>query len=140
MFTMSAEKAEHNLKDMSRWAEYWGVPLSMPPSHPNRTVTAMRTVIAATDPVAAAKALFNAYWRDGRDVSDDGVVASALDKAGLDGARLVAAASDLDIKRALRENTEKAASLGAFGVPTFVIGGELIWGQDRMHLVEHLIR
>ena len=140
---MPAAKAALNLKDMHRWAEHWDVPFKMPDDHPRRTVLAMRTVIASGDVPRAAKALFRAYWGEGRDVSDERVVRAALDDAGFDGAALVAAASDMASKQKRRDTTDAAAALGAFGVPAFVVhatgGSELIWGQDRLDFVKALI-
>lgn len=138
---MAAEKAAMNLKDMYRWAEHWGVPLSMPSGHPNRTVLAMRTIIASDDVPRAAKALFVRYWRDGLDLSDVEVVRDALDAAGLPGERLIHAADTPACKQALREASDDAVRAGVFGVPSFVVhgsGGEplLLWGQDRLHFLE----
>jgi 2-hydroxychromene-2-carboxylate isomerase len=144
---MPPSKAELNRRDMFRWAEHWEVPLEMPKDHPRRSVLAMRCVIASGEVPRAAKALFGAYWGQGRDVADDSVVRVALDDAGFDGAALVAAASEPDTKQKLRDNTDAAAAAGAFGVPTFVVhasgqgtdGPELIWGQDRLHFVTDAI-
>ncbi len=138
---MAAAKAAMNLRDMYRWAEHWGVPLSMPSGHPNRTVLAMRAIVAADDVARAAKALFVRYWRDGLDVSDPEVVRDALDAAGLPGEQLVSAADTPACKQALRDASDDAVRAGIFGVPSFVVHRdgrepELIWGQDRLHFVE----
>ena len=140
---MPNAKRAMNWLDMHRWAEHWNVPFVMPADHPRRTVLAMRTIVAAEDTARAAKALFRAYWCDGHDVSDEAVVARALDAAGLDGAALVERAPML--KDELRRRTDEAAVAGAFGVPTFVVHREgrepeLIWGQDRLLFVEKLLR
>ena len=133
---MPAVKAQLGLRDMMRWAEHWDVPLNMPPSHPNRTVLALRCILASdagvtnagvtnagisNAGVTASKALFKAYWVDSRDVSQREVVVDVLTAAGLDGAALVEAASEQPIKDELRTRTARAASLGMFGVPTCVV-------------------
>lgn len=142
---MSPAKARMTLKDMARWAEHLDIPLVMPRGHPNRTVLAMRAVVASGDTARAAKALFAAYWRDGADVSDESVVRRALDAVELDGSTLVRRANDPDVKQGLFDSTDEAARMGAFGVPTFVVHGgiddpELFWGQDRLHFVEATAR
>ena len=138
-------KAKQNLLDMSRWADCFGVPLTMPATHPNRTVLALRATLAAgTEGSAlrkATRALFDAYWAEGRDLSEPAVVRAALDGAGLDGEALVSRAEDPAIKAELRTRTEEAVSRGVFGAPSFFVKGEagpgeLYWGQDRMDLVE----
>src|SRR5262249_24435863 len=67
---LSPAKARLNFLDMHRWADWWGVPLVMPPGHPNRTVLALRATLAAGGDVPrASHALFRAYWAEGRDLS-----------------------------------------------------------------------
>jgi len=142
MTTMSAPKLRLNALDMHRWAEHFGVPLSMPPTHPNRTILALRAALAAEgDLPRASKALFSAYWAEGLDLSRPEVVQGALDRAGLDGEALIRRAGEPAIKDALRARTSEAARHGVFGVPTFIVTapgveGDLFWGQDRMHFVE----
>jgi 2-hydroxychromene-2-carboxylate isomerase len=145
MPTMAASRAKMNLHDMHRWAELWNVPLTMPAEHPRRSVLAMRAIVACEDASRAAKALYRAYWIDGRDVADPEVVRAVLDGAGLDGGKLVARCEEQTIKVHLRSNTDEAASAGAFGVPTFVVHRdghrpELLWGQDRLQFVEELLQ
>lgn len=141
MATMPESKAKQNVLDMQRWAEHHGVPLAVPEAHPRRTVLAMRAIVASGDIPRAAGALFRRYWRDGLDISDDRVVRDALDAEGFDGSMLVTRAVEDATKRALRDNTEAAKAVGAFGVPSFVVHHPerppaLIWGQDRMHFIE----
>lgn len=130
------ERLRMNDLDMRRWAEHWGVPFVMPAGHPNRTVLALRATLAAPDLPAATHALFAAYWERGEDVSVPEVVRAALVGAGLDGATLVAKADDPAVKDELRRRTDEAVRRGIFGAPTFFVGDELYWGQDRLHLVE----
>lgn len=128
-------RAAHSLRDQARWAEVLGVPLRMPAAHPRRTVLALRAAIAAGDELPrASRALFRAYWGEGRDLEDPAVVAAALSEAGLDGRSLVDRAPTM--KDELRRRTDEAIAAGVFGAPAFVVRGHLFWGQDRMHLVE----
>jgi 2-hydroxychromene-2-carboxylate isomerase len=139
---MTASKARHNAFDMMRWADHFDVPLTLPPTHPNRTVLALRATLAAGAEIPrASKALFAAYWVHGRDVAQPEVVRDALDRAGLAGDALVARAEDPEIKAALRARTEEAVAHGVFGAPAFVVtapgvAGDLFWGQDRLDFVE----
>jgi 2-hydroxychromene-2-carboxylate isomerase len=143
MPSMPASKAKLNLLDMRRWAEHWDVPLNMPATHPNRTVLAMRCILGANDVPRAAKALYEAYWVRGENVSDPAVVERSLNAANFDGAELVQGATDPALKQALRDRTDEAAAAGAFGVPTFVVrrgdSSRLIWGQDRLAFVAKAI-
>ena len=105
---------------------------------------------------AASRALYTAAWARGEDVGQPGVVVAALEAAGFGalGAREVVDKAKVNGGDALRSNTAEAIAAGACGVPTFVVdlverGGQaantpascaLVWGQDRMHVVEELLR
>jgi 2-hydroxychromene-2-carboxylate isomerase len=133
-------KARLNHLDMHRWADWYGVPLVMPPLHPNRTVLALRATLAAEEgALAATRALFRAYWVLGRDVSRPEVVADALAEVGLDAAALLRRADEPSIKEALRARTDEAVARGVFGAPTFFVTvdgkTEKFWGQDRLDFV-----
>jgi 2-hydroxychromene-2-carboxylate isomerase len=97
-----------------------------------RTVTAGR--VAIVDP-STTSAIYRSAWVDGVDLNDDGALAEALNKAGFDGAALVAATQDPAIKAKLRENTEEAIAAGACGAPTILLEDQLFWGQDRLNRV-----
>ena len=140
---MSEGKTRLNEIDLQRWSKRLGVPLVRPEGHPRRTVLALRAAIASGDLPRATRALFGAYWAEGRDLEDPSEVCSALDRAGLDGAAIVARAQTPEIKDELRKRTDEAVGLGIFGAPTCVVrtakGRELFWGQDRLDFVEHAV-
>lgn len=134
---MPVPKARHNLLDMQRQAEAFGVPLVMPATHPMRTVTALRAVLASGQLFGPlVHRFFEAYWVRGLDISGDEGVATVLTEAGLDAGAILEAARSPAIKDELRARTQQAVDDGVFGVPAFVVDGELYWGQDRMDEVE----
>ncbi len=130
----SAAKVAMGAADLLREAAANDAPFAHNPLHPQRSVTAMRLLTLAQGParVALTKALYAAYWVDGRDINDDALLGAV---AAAHGVSLTEARAQ-PIKDALRANTTAAAERGVFGVPTFEIDGALWWGQDRMHLVE----
>ena len=75
----------------------------------------------------------------GEDVSQPAVVRAALDGAGLDGAASIARADAPDVKDELRRRTDEAIARGVFGAPTFFVGDEMHWGQDRLDFVERAL-
>ena len=127
-------KAAHNGFDMQRWADLFGVPLTMPAAHPFRTVEALRaTLLAQIDP-RVVTGFYRAYWVEGRPPSDEATIRDVLGSAGHDAGAILARLDDA--RDDLRARTDEAIALGIFGAPAFVVGGELFWGQDRMDFVE----
>jgi 2-hydroxychromene-2-carboxylate isomerase len=131
---LSPQKAQHNALDMQRWADLFGVTLTMPPQHPFRTVEALRaTLLSGIDPRVVA-GFYRAYWVEGRGPSEEATVRDVLGRAGHDAGAILARLGEA--KEDLRRRTDEAIALGIFGAPAFIVGGELYWGQDRMEFVE----
>ncbi len=132
--TWAGAKVAIGANDLLREARASNAPFEHNPRHPQRSVTAMRLLTAATGSVRVAltKALYRAYWVDNRDINDPDLLSGL---AGAHGLSLEHARSQAT-RDALRANTQTATDRGVFGVPTFEVSGRTWWGQDRMHLVE----
>jgi 2-hydroxychromene-2-carboxylate isomerase len=76
-----------------------------------------------------------AVWAEERNIADPATLVAIADEQGLDGQDLLTAAGDPAVAAAYQANTEAAIAAGVFGAPTFVIGEELFWGQDRLDFV-----
>jgi len=135
--TLSPQKAAHNMADMQRWAKRFGVKLTMPASHPMRSVEALRATLATGIDPRVVDAFYRAYWVDNADISSREVLTRVLSSCGHDAAKVLAAIDTPAIKDDLRARTDEAIALGIFGVPTWIVdGAHLYWGQDRIHFVE----
>ncbi len=135
--TLSPAKAAHNLADMQRWAKRFGCSLTMPATHPMRSVEALRATLATGIDPKVVDAFYRAYWVDNADIGDRAIVAGVVASCGHDADRVLAAIDTVVIKEDLRARTDEAIALGIFGVPTWVVdGAHLYWGQDRMAFVE----
>jgi 2-hydroxychromene-2-carboxylate isomerase len=101
------------------------------------TVKPLRLALAAPEQKKASliRAIYRAYWVDDRDISSDIVLEDILKNEGFDH-EFVRATSDERYRKELREATEEAERLGLCGVPSFLVGDQLFWGQDRLHFVE----
>jgi 2-hydroxychromene-2-carboxylate isomerase len=78
------------------------------------------------------QAVLRANFEDDADVADPAVLDDLLAKLGLDGPAIREEAVSPAWRPRLREATEAAAKLGVFGAPTFMVGGEMFWGNDRL--------
>ncbi len=127
-------KRVFTFKDVLRRCAEYNLPLQGPKFHPFNPLVAQRAILAAapSDRVTATAAVLHAGWALGADLGDADAVATALTSAGLSGAALVARAAEPDIKAGLLAETEQAIARGVFGVPSFVVGDEVLWGQDRL--------
>jgi 2-hydroxychromene-2-carboxylate isomerase len=135
-------KRKYLTADLERWAKHYGVPALHNPHFPINTISLMRGAIAAErSGVFAAyhRAVFDAFWREGLNLGDVAVVRGVLERAGLDAERLAAASEEHAVKDALRVATETAVARGAFGAPTFFVGDEMFWGNDRLLFVEQAL-
>ncbi len=132
-------------QDLGQWADHYGVPFQMSSHFPINSLLAQRALVAArhvdADRVSAfALTLFRDYWAEDVDVSEADAVVDAAGRSGFDGANVVELASDQAIKDELRALTEEAVERGAFGAPTFFVGEQMLWGNDRLHFVEAAAR
>ncbi|OWK28634.1 2-hydroxychromene-2-carboxylate isomerase [Sphingomonas mucosissima] len=135
-------KARYMLKDLQDWARLQQLSIKFPPSvFPVNSVKVMRGCCwLGQDCVAFARAAFQAYWTDDRDISDDVVIAEVGERAGLDVDALFAAIASEAVKAQLRDNTDELIARGGFGSPTiFVAGDDMFFGNDRMPLVRAAI-
>jgi 2-hydroxychromene-2-carboxylate isomerase len=132
-------KARYSAKDLQDWARLTGLTIRWPSVFPVRSVTAMRGCFHALEQdrlVPYARALFQAYWSEDRDISQPGEIAACAVAAGLDPEALLEAAASAGAKEALLANTEELIARGGFGSPTFFIDGtDMYFGNDRMELI-----
>lgn len=129
-------KGQYMLKDLQRLFAYLDTPHRFPGTFPVNSLAAMRALTAAEPaqvPELALK-LFRAYWSDDRNIGDAEVLKDIV------GEELLARAADAAVKDRLRAATEEAAQRGAFGAPTFFVGDEMYFGEDRIFLIEHALK
>jgi len=139
---------DYREKDARRWATYLGVPYLEPPAEfihdpavPNKLALACTAAARLSDAAAMSRQLFSMVFAEpGPDASDESLADRARE-AGYDRAQFLDALNAPETAAALDATTQEAHDRGAFGVPTFFIGDELFWGNDRLVLVrDHLAR
>ena len=140
---MDSPKMRYMRKDMLDCAREADLPLHFPPSvFPVNSVKAMRGCLwLAQDAVASAQlvpyieAVFAAYFLQDQDISQDSVLVAICERLGLDAAAFLAGITQPGIKEQLKANTDEAIRRGAFGSPTFFVGDDMYFGNDRLALV-----
>ena len=133
---MSEAKRGYVRIDMQRWATHWNVPLRFPTAFPLRTVLALRVTLLALDEApelapAFVDRVMKLCWADDQ-APDEEHLAMCLNDVGLPAAMLDRAGEK---RAALIEATAHAKERGVFGTPTFFVGDELFFGQDRIDFV-----
>ena len=136
-------RQRYRLQDIARVARMEGMPINLHPRHwPTNAVPASVAIITAQqagggDVGRLLHAFVRAVWAEDRDIAEDTVVRDCLAEAGFDPA--LADRGMLSGVEALQRNTDEALKRGVFGAPSYVVGEEIFWGQDRLpHLAAHL--
>jgi 2-hydroxychromene-2-carboxylate isomerase len=132
-------KRRYVFQDAQRWAVCLGLEFKAPPAHPFNPLKPLRVTTAVDNDAlreALAVKLLDAAWSEGKDITLDAVAHDAANGVGLDGKALLQKAQSEDVKQKLRLQTERAIGAGVFGVPSFVVDGEIFWGTDRLHFLK----
>lgn len=134
-------KGKHLFQDLRRWARHYGVKFWFPKLFPINSVLPQRVACAVPQERHAdwAKAVMTLYWTEGADIGQPEVLKQVAAALGLDGEALLAAAQDPAVKDKLRANTDEAVRRGVFGAPTFFVGEQMFWGNDRLVLLEDFL-
>ena len=133
-------------REIERFSEHRQAPVvaGMPRHHFNDTTTANCMIIAGVlqdiDVNALAHALLQAHWRDDADLADIATLEQLGRSAGYDASALLASASEEQVRRAYRANTEEAIKRSVFGSPTYFVDDDMFYGQDRLEMVERALR
>lgn len=111
---------------------------AMNPNFPFSSVAPQRMLLAVSpdERNRLAEHFLRAIWERGLDVSDADALSAELEEGAFDASALAAAAQDPVIKQRLSETTADAVARGAFGIPTWFVGGEMFFGKERLAQVE----
>jgi 2-hydroxychromene-2-carboxylate isomerase len=134
-FNLQPDKGRYMWRDLERSTAALGLPLRRPSVFPRNSVPSMRVALLGCEREwgpAFARAVLRANFGEDRDIADAAVLDALLGELGLDGPAVRAEADSPAWRPRLRAETEQAASLGIFGAPTFMVGDEMFWGNDRL--------
>ncbi len=138
-------KGRWMFRDLTRWAKRYDVPFVHNPHFPVNTLTLMRiaTGLQVSRPAEFARycdASFGAMWCDSHNLGDPAQLAATLAQAGFDAEATLALAARADVKTRLIATTDEAVARGVFGAPSFFVGDQLFFGQDRLDFVREALR
>lgn len=137
-------KARYHAKDLNDWAVYYGLTINWPTVFPVNSVNAMRGAIVADGSgklPAFSKRIFEAYWGEDQDISQEAEIKAVAAEVGLDPDAFWAQLKSEPIKEQLKINTAEVMERGGYGSPTmFVNGDDMYFGNDRLELVEAALK
>ncbi len=134
-FVLQPQKGAYVWNDMRRQCDKYGVPWRRPSVFPRNAVLATRVALhAAREPWIGdfVKSIMRANFVRDEDIASEAKVVEALRELALPALAILTDCRSEDNKPRLREQTERAAALGIFGAPTFLVGREMFWGNDRL--------
>jgi carboxymethylenebutenolidase len=133
------QRQAYRLVELRRWSEHLGVRMNIQPKFfPANGDLAAHWILAADEAgpgraLALAGAVGKALWMEEKDIADAATLAALARGLGLDAAALEARAPTMAERYATL--TKEAIDRGVFGAPSYVIDGEIFWGQDRLDFV-----
>jgi 2-hydroxychromene-2-carboxylate isomerase len=124
-------------RDVERLCAKYRIPFTKPSRFPRNGLLAARVacLAKATSELwlpGFVRAVFRANFAEDREIGDTVEIDSILDSLGEPGSQLIEQAQAPENKLRLREQTRRARERGIFGAPSFVVGEELFWGNDRL--------
>ncbi len=139
------QRQAYRLVELRRFAAHLGLPLHPEPRHfpvdgspAARLITAVAQTEGADAALLLTGAVMAACWSEQRDIASAGTLAELLDECDLPAAHLAAAQAP-EVQARYEAQTQAAIDAGVFGAPTYVIEGELFWGQDRLDFVRRAL-
>lgn len=136
------QRQAYRLVELQRFSEHLQMPLNRQPKFfpvggdpAARLITAVDQQDGSPAALALSGAIFRAVWAEERDIASEQVLAEILHAAGLDAGRLAQSRSP-EVQQLYEAHTQQAVDAGVFGAPSYVVAGEIFWGQDRLDLLE----
>ena len=138
------ERQAYRFVELERWRDFRKLPLNLKPKFfPAADQLAACLIIAAGktggDPLRLAHALLRAVWAEERNIADKDTLLAIARETGHDDPKLMSLAEAPETLAAFEAQTAEALSLGVFGAPTYVVDGEVFWGQDRLDFVDRAL-
>src|SRR5881394_3158494 len=139
----SPQRQAYRMMELKRWRDHLGIKLTLEPKFfpadegpAARCVIALREQGRMADVIKLAHAVLAALWAEEKDTGDPATLKAIIAGCGLDADAVIMASQALEIAGKREAYTRQAIDRGVFGAPSFVIDGEIFWGQDRLDFVD----
>ncbi len=137
------QRQAYRLQELARWREAVGEPIPIQPTFfPANELPAACCTIAVRETIgdglaiALAHRVLKALWQEEKNTGDPATLAQLIRDVGLDGDAVMKLGADPKWAERRMTDTKAALDRGVFGAPTYVIGEDIFWGQDRLEFVE----
>lgn len=140
------QRQAYRLVELQRFAQHLQLPLNLHPrffpvagDDASRLIIAVNQHDGADAAMRLCSALLALVWVQERNLADHAVLSEVLSEQGLAADRLTQSLEP-STQALYQQHTEEALALGVFGAPTYVVNGELFWGQDRLDFLERRLQ
>ena len=138
-------RLRYRILELQRWREKRGLKFNLHPKFwPFAAEAADRLVIAVAaaghDPDTFLRCAFAALWEEEQDLTNDATLIALANAVKLPGEQLLAEAKRDETKAKYEQNTRDAIAIEVIGSPSYVLNGEVFWGQDRLDLLDDALR
>jgi carboxymethylenebutenolidase len=139
----SPQRQAYRMQELARWRDHLGIPVNLQPRFfPASELLAACCTIAlreTQDDAAAvrfAHRILKALWEEERDTGDRDTLSALLTEVGQDADRVLRLGAEPRWAERREADTRSALARGVFGAPSYVVGDDIFWGQDRLEFVE----
>ena len=139
----SPQRQAYRLQELPRWRDHLGIPIHIKPAHfPSNEaqsascVIALRETVGDQPAIKLAHRVLKALWQEEKNPGDPATLAQLITEIGLDADQVMKLGSDPKWAERRIADTRAALDKNVFGAPSYVIGDEVFWGQDRLEFVE----
>lgn len=140
------QRQAYRLQELRRWRDFLGIPINIQPKFFPASeqltagcVIALRETMGDAPAIALAHAVLRAVWQEERNPADEATLAALIKGCGLDAAAVMKLGAEPRWQEMRVTDTQGALARGVFGAPSYVIGEEIFWGQDRLEFVERFL-
>ena len=140
----SPARKTYRLQELNRWRTYLDIPLITEPTHwPANERPSVGMILAGInnklDIAPLASAILRALWAEDLNITDEKTLIKIAEDNGFDGANLIQESRNKELDLQWIANANDALDSGVFGAPSYVLGNQLFWGQDRLQFLERAL-